>query len=218
MPQVFSKSADVWLRLVLLLAALAIVGGLLVLAGLVRSQIVTREDITPDQPVPFSHKHHVSGLGIDCRYCHAAVEVSASAGYPPTETCMTCHSQLWTDAELLAPVRKSWTERTAIRWQRIHDLPDHAYFDHSIHVQKGVGCVTCHGRVDQMPLLSQATSMRMRFCLDCHEDPAPLLRPREAVFDTGWTPPPDRRALGERLIARYGIDIGNITHCNICHR
>jgi len=188
------------------------------MTGLVRSQAVTRVGIAPDQPVPFSHQHHVAGLGIDCRYCHTAVEESASAGLPPTETCMTCHSQLWTDADLLAPVRESWARRTSLRWRRVHDLPDFAYFDHSIHVQKGVGCVECHGRVDRMPLMRQAESLRMDFCLDCHRDPAPRLRPREEVFNMGWTPPPDRRALGERLIARYGIDADGIMHCNVCHR
>ncbi|WP_404383749.1 cytochrome c3 family protein [Caenispirillum salinarum] len=218
MSRIFRKSADTWLRVIMLFVALALVAGAGLLVAGAASNVTTRENIAPAQPVPFSHKHHVGGLGIDCRYCHTAVEVSASAGLPPTETCMTCHSQLWTDADLLAPVRQSWAKRTPIHWARVHNLPDFAYFDHSIHVSSGVGCVECHGAVDEMPLTRQAENLRMRFCVNCHDDPAPRLRPREAVFDMEWTPPADRRALGETLAQRYGIDTEDLTHCYICHR
>lgn len=219
MPQIFRKAADTWLRVFFLAAGLSVVVGIMVLVGLVTSQVITREEIAPVQPVPFSHEHHAGGLGIDCRYCHASVEVSTSAGLPPTETCMTCHSQLWTEADLLEPVRESWKTRTPIFWQRVHNLPDYAYFDHSIHLSSGVACVQCHGEVESMPLMRQAENMRMRFCIDCHSDPAPRLRPREEIFNLDWTPPEDRRALGEELMARYGVaDPEDLTHCYICHR
>ncbi|HZD51600.1 MAG TPA: cytochrome c3 family protein [Woeseiaceae bacterium] len=218
MPQIFGPAWDTWLRVMLLSAVITAGGALLVLSGLVQSQFITGAEIAPDQPVPFSHKHHVGGLGIDCRYCHAAVEISTSAGLPPTETCMTCHSQLWTDADLLRPVRESWKKRQPIHWQRVHDLPDYTYFDHSIHVRKGVGCDECHGPVDTMPIMRQGNIMRMQFCIACHRDPAPRLRPRSQVFNLRWHPPPDRRALGEALVREYGIDAGRLTHCYICHR
>lgn len=218
MTQLFRRAADTWLRLALLMSVLATAGALLFLSVTVHSDYSTRLDIAPQQPVPFSHEHHVRGLGIDCRYCHTSVEVSTSAGYPPTETCMTCHSQLWTNADMLRPIRRSWAEGTPVRWTRVHDLPDFVYFDHSVHVSAGVGCVACHDRIDRMPLARQGNTMRMSFCLDCHRDPAPRLRPREAVFDMNWHPPADRRALGEQLVAEFGIDQNNLIHCYVCHR
>lgn len=218
MSQTFSRAADTWLRLALLASLLAAIAGILVLTGLVRSQFVTRADIAPQQPVPFSHQHHVAGLGLDCRYCHTSVEVSATAGFPPTETCMTCHSQLWTDADLLRPIRQSWSDGQAVHWRRVHNLPDYAYFDHSVHVSAGVGCAECHGAIDEMPLTRQGNITRMRFCIECHQDPAPRLRPRDQVFNMDWVPPDDHRALGARLVADYGIDAGNLTHCYVCHR
>jgi hypothetical protein len=160
----------------------------------------------------------VGGLGLDCRYCHTAVEVSSSAGIPPTETCMTCHSQLWTQAWALAPVRLSWATGRPLRWQRVHDVADFVYFNHRIHVAKGVGCETCHGPVDEMPLMRQAHSLSMAWCLDCHRDPAPNLRPREHVFDLDWQPPEDREALGAQLIEDYDVRTGHLTHCYVCHR
>ena len=142
--------------------------------------------------MPFSHEHHVRGLGIDCRYCHTSVEKSSFAGIPPTETCMTCHSQIWTDSPMLEPVRTSLRTNTPIRWNRVHDLPDYVYFNHGIHVQKGVGCVSCHGRVDQMPLTWKAEPMTMEWCLSCHRNPEKHLRPREEVFNMDWVPPEDQ--------------------------
>jgi Cytochrome c7 and related cytochrome c len=170
-----------------------------------------------DQPVPFSHQHHVAGLGIDCRFCHTSVEVSARAGLPPTWTCMTCHSQIWTNAELLAPVRKSLADNTPIVWGQVNDLPDYVYFNHSIHVAKGVGCQSCHGEVATMALTYKAKSLTMEFCLDCHRDPGPNLRPESAIYDTQWkraadTPSP------EALAAHYGVPNRPLTECSICHR
>lgn len=170
-----------------------------------------------DQPVPFSHQHHAAGLGIDCRFCHTAVEVGTNAGLPPTYTCMTCHSQIWTNADLLAPVRQSLTEDKPIVWNRVTNLPDYVYFNHSIHVAKGVGCSSCHGPVAEMPLMYKAKTMTMQWCLECHRNPGPNLRPENAIYDTEWqrtadTPSP------ETLLAQYHVGGRNLTDCSICHR
>lgn len=183
-----------------------------------RSDYITGVGIAPRQPVPFSHEHQVGGLGIDCRYCHTSVEVAANAGFPPTHTCMSCHSQIWTGAPMLAPVRESLATDTALRWQRVARVPDFVYFDHHVHVAKGVGCVTCHGRVDKMPLMARAEPFQMTWCLDCHRDPAPNLRPREHVFDMAWTPQGDQGALAERLMAENHVHIAHLTDCYTCHR
>ena len=176
------------------------------------------QNVTRNQPVPFSHEHHVGGLGLDCRYCHTSVEKARFAGLPPTETCMTCHSQIWTNAQMLAPVRASLAENKPIRWQRVHKLPDYVYFDHSIHIAKGVGCTTCHGPIDEMKLTRQAEPLTMKWCLDCHRDPAKNLRPRDAVFDPDWTAAGDREAAGQKLVAAYHIRTDHLTDCSICHR
>lgn len=216
--QLFSRSADLLFRAALLGAALLVVLSTVVALAVPRSDWWTEVGIRPPQPVPFSHEHHVRGLGLDCRYCHGGVETGAVAGLPPTHTCMTCHSQIWTDAPVLAPVRASLAENRPIAWRRVARLPDYVYFRHDVHVAAGVGCVTCHGRVDAMPLTVRAQALTMQFCLDCHRDPAPRLRPHEAVFDMGWTPPPDARAAGERRMAARGIVPDLITHCAVCHR
>jgi len=173
-----------------------------------------------DQPVPFSHKHHVADVGIDCRYCHTGAETSADAGLPPTHTCMTCHSQLWTEAGVLAPVRKSMETGTPIRWNRVAQLPDYVYFDHSIHVARGVGCVECHGRVDEMPLTMRAQPFQMQFCLDCHRNPADRLRPPELetqMTPLGWSEP-RKRTFGEEVMRKHRIDPRVLDNCEVCHR
>jgi hypothetical protein len=170
-----------------------------------------------DQPVPFSHQHHVAGLGIDCRFCHASVEVSADAGMPPTWTCMTCHSQIWTNADLLAPVRDSLANNKPIVWGKVNNLPDYVYFNHSIHIAKGVGCSSCHGPVEQMPLTYKAASLTMQFCLNCHRDPAPQLRPEGAIYNTDWHRSADTPA-PSALAAHYGVPDRKLTECSICHR
>jgi len=177
----------------------------------------SQERFAPEQPIPFSHKHHVSGLGIDCRYCHTKVEQSSNAGMPSTAICMTCHSQVWTNAAMLAPDRQSLADNVPIRWTRVYTLPDYVYFDHSIHIAKGVGCTECHGPIGDMPLTYKATTLYMGWCLSCHRDPAPHLRPKDEVFNPHWrraasTPP------GQTLMAQYHIKTENLSDCGICHR
>jgi cytochrome c7-like protein len=170
-----------------------------------------------EQPVPFSHQHHVAGLGIDCRFCHSAVEVSSNAGLPPTHTCMTCHSQIWTNAAVLASVRDSLANQMPITWHRITDLPDYVYFNHSIHIAKGVGCGSCHGEIETMPLTYKAKTLTMGFCLDCHRDPGPNLRPRSALYDTAWRRGPDTPSPAE-LMTLYHVPDRTLTDCSLCHR
>ena len=177
----------------------------------------TQERFAPDQPVPFSHKHHVSGLGLDCRYCHSKVEISASAGMPSTATCMTCHSQIWTNAAMLAPDRQSLADNTPIRWTRVYTLPDYVFFDHSIHIATGVGCTECHGPIGDMALTWKARTLSMSWCLSCHRDPAPHLRPTDEVFNPHWrrtaaTPPSDA------LMAQHHVHTESLSDCGICHR
>lgn len=190
-----------------------------IFSTLLRSSYATNQGVVLKQPVPFSHDHHVAGLGIDCRYCHTTVEKSSTAGMPPTETCMNCHKQIWTNADMLEPVRASYRDNVPIQWARVHDLPDFVYFNHSVHVAKGIGCVTCHGEVDKMPLMFQQASLQMEWCLDCHRDPAQHVRPREEVFNLHWEPPADPQeaaALQARLTQEY--DVQSLMSCSVCHR
>jgi hypothetical protein len=217
-PQIFSPAADTVARLVLAAIPTLPVAGALLTYALMRSPYVTGQYATPEQPVPFSHEHHVGGLGLDCRYCHTSAEQSRFAGLPPTETCMTCHSQLWTQAPMLAPVRESLAEGRPIRWRRVNSLPGYVYFDHSIHVAKGVGCTTCHGPVDRMPLMRQAAPLTMGWCLACHRDPTPNLRPHEAIYDSRWVPPTDQAEEGKRLAESYHVRSEGLTDCSVCHR
>jgi hypothetical protein len=218
MAQIFRPRANT--IAVVVLASLIVVPILLICFGyaLMRSPYTTQQGLTREQPIPFSHQHHVGGLGIDCRYCHTSVEAARFAGLPPTETCMTCHSQLWTNAPMLAPVRTSLAENRPLRWRRVHTLPSYVYFDHSIHIAKGVGCSSCHGRVDEMPLVRQVEPLTMSWCLDCHRHPDEHVRPRSAVFDMGWVPSARQREEGERLMREYHIDTTKLTDCSICHR
>lgn len=169
------------------------------------------------QPVPFSHKHHVYGLGLDCRYCHTTVEKSAFAGMPPTETCMTCHSQIWRQAPVLAPVRASLATGTRLEWNRVNRTPDFVFFNHSVHVDHGIGCVTCHGQVDQMPLTWKSHTLYMIWCLNCHRHPERYIRPRNEVFNLHWKAK-DQLALGKKLVAEYHVDTSQLTDCSMCHR
>jgi hypothetical protein len=173
---------------------------------------------SPDQPVPFSHQLHAGGLKIDCRYCHSGVEVSASAGVPPTQTCMTCHSQIKTDSAALAPVRESFESGVPVAWNRVHDLADFAYFNHSIHIAKGVGCSTCHGNIAEMAKVEQVQPLTMGWCLQCHRNPEQYLRPPESIYDTTWQPPPNQAEQGAALLTSYNIKVGKLTNCSICHR
>ena len=216
MAQIFHRSANFLSRLSIFGAAF-IVGPLLWLFGIIsRSSYVTDTYVVRDQPIQFSHERHVSGNGLDCRYCHTSVEDSAFAGIPPTRTCMNCHSQIFSTSPFLEPVRASLRTGRPLHWTRVHDLPDFVYFDHSIHVRMGVGCSTCHGRVDRMPLVWQEASLQMEWCLDCHRDPARYVRPRELVFRMDYEPPPNQLELGRRLVQEYGIR--SMTSCSTCHR
>ena len=168
----------------------------------------------PEQPVPYSHALHAGDLGIDCRYCHASVEASQEAMVPPTQTCMGCHAIVKPDSPLLAPVRASWESGEPIEWVRVHKLPEHVYFDHSVHLAAGVGCVSCHGRIDEMEVVGVREPISMGWCLECHRNPEPNLRPRHLITDMDWEPgdPED-----ELLIA----DVSTLSppeHCSGCHR
>lgn len=169
------------------------------------------------QPVLFSHRHHTAELHIDCRYCHASVETSAFAGMPSTNTCLTCHSQIFTDTPMLRPVVTSAARNEPLRWTRVNNLPDHVYFNHAIHVAKGVGCTTCHGEIGDMPLTSAGQPLMMRWCVDCHRDPAPNLRPHEEIFLPTWTPPADQASRGEKLMTEYHVHTSQLTNCSTCH-
>jgi hypothetical protein len=218
MAQLFRPGADVavrWALVALLAFPFVLVASLYVWAG---SPYRTGQDRTIDQAVPFSHQHHVGELGIDCRFCHETVETARFAGLPPTHTCMTCHSQIWTNAAMLAPVRESLVDGKPLVWTRINNLPDYVYFDHSVHIAKGVGCASCHGPVALMPLMRQAAPLTMGWCLDCHRNPGPNLRPRSAIFDTLWKPTGDPVARGRALMAAYHVDTRGLTDCSTCHR
>ena len=219
MSQIFPRSANAIARMGLAGALAFVLCALLVVFTLFRSSWATKQHEIVEQPVQFSHAHHVGGIGIDCRYCHTSVEKSAFAGSPPTETCMNCHSQIWSDAPILEPVRASLRDNVNLTWTRVHDLPDFVYFSHQIHVKQGVGCETCHGAVDQMPLVSQEASLLMEWCLDCHRAPEKYLRPREEVFNMQYEPPADQIALGLKLKAEYNIaGAEHMTSCSVCHR
>jgi hypothetical protein len=189
MAQIFGRGSNALARMILILSGVMAsgLGGALYL--LQSSPWVTRQGLRPEQPVPFSHKHHVQGLGVQCQYCHGTVEGSSYAGIPPTKTCMNCHAQLWTNANLLQPVRASWATGRALVWIKVHDLPDFVYFNHEIHVNKGIGCASCHGRVDQMPLMYAQNSLQMQWCLDCHRNPAKNLRPTSEIYNMAWEKP-----------------------------
>lgn len=219
MSQVFPKSANAWSKA----SIIALVFVLLFLGWLVltlqRSDFVTAANTFVEQPVQFSHQHHAGGIGIECRYCHTSVEVSPSAGIPPTKTCINCHSQIWNTSPYLEPVRASFRDDKPLNWIRIHDLPDFVYFNHSIHVRKGVGCETCHGRVDRMPLMIQKASLQMEWCLDCHRDPSRYVRPRDQITAMGYVPAKAQAELGPELVREYKIaGPEQLTNCSVCHR
>jgi hypothetical protein len=216
MSQIFHHSTNALARasIVVGVIALGVGGGLL--DRLSRSSYVTGQGEERQQPVPFYHAHHVGDVGIDCRYCHGYAETEAYAGIPPTKTCMNCHSQIWSDSPTLEPVRASFRDDKPLVWKKVHDLPDFAYFNHSAHVNKGVGCTTCHGRVDRMAYIWQEHSLQMEWCLECHRAPERFVRPREEVFNPAYEPPPDQLELGRRLVEEYGIQ-ARVT-CSTCHR
>ncbi len=222
MPQIFHRSFNT-------LSRVSIFGAVFILAFLawawgryIRSSYATGAQVAVDQVVPFSHQHHVSGLGIDCRYCHTSVEESKYAGIPSTKVCMNCHSQIWLNSPLLEPVRASYRSGESIPWVRVHNLADFVYFNHSIHIKKGVGCSTCHGPVQEMPLTRQFASLNMEWCLSCHRNPAQYVRPQAEIYNMDWLP--DMLASKYNLTAealghQYHLKSGKqLTDCSICHR
>ena len=222
MAQLFPRGSNAYARISIVVVLVVVGTGLTILLNTNRLHYTTDVQVAKKQPVPFSHKHHVAGVGLDCRYCHTSVEESSFANIPPVETCMTCHSQIWTESPLLEPIRESYRTGNPIEWVRIHDLPDFVYFNHSIHVHKGIGCQTCHGQVDQMPLMWKVNTLNMEWCLECHREPEKYVRPREEVFNMVWKPMDDRghavsqALLGAQLVQDY--DINPSTDCSTCHR
>jgi hypothetical protein len=219
MAQIFSPRANVHSKVIIFSLVVLLCAAGWATSTVFWSPYTTYVDVPLDQPVPFSHKHHVGDDGIDCRYCHASAETSAIAGLPSTRVCMTCHSQIWNDAPLLAPVRQSLTTNVPLKWTRVNDLPDFTYFDHSIHLAKGIGCSTCHGEVDNMPITRRTETLYMKWCLDCHRAPQDYLRPRSELYNQHWRPPPDQAEQGRKLVRNYQIDAtGRLTNCSTCHR
>jgi len=221
MPQIFHPSMNTIARTSIFGFVLIIAGVGLLAASIVRSPYVTEAGVVREQPVPFSHEHHVGDVGIDCRYCHSSVETSAFAGMPSTSTCMNCHAQLWNDAAILQPVRSSFETGEPIEWTRVHDLPDFVYFNHSIHVAKGVACASCHGDVSAMPLMWREATLHMQWCLDCHRDPTPHVVSPARVFDAQ---PMSLAAEVHREDEKAG-DVSQVsqinpagTDCYVCHR
>lgn len=215
MSQIFKPSTNTLARVSMFGALFFLAILAWVMVTLNRSSLATRQGIVLQQPVPFSHDHHVAGLGISCLYCHTTVEESSFAGIPPSATCMNCHKLIWNESPMLEPVRESFRTGRPIEWTRIHDLPDFVYFDHSIHVAKGIGCASCHGRVDQMPLMYQAESLQMEWCLDCHRAPEKHIRPRAEIYNMEWVSA-DQATEGARLIADYKVQ--SKLSCSVCHR
>ena len=230
--QIFHRSTNTISRATIFGAIFVIAMLFWAAAEVQRSPYVTYAGVARPQPAPFSHQHHVGGLGIDCRYCHTSVEVSSFAGIPPTRTCMNCHAQIWTGAPMLEPVRESFSSGKSLIWNRVNDLPDFVYFNHSIHINKGVGCNTCHGPVDRMPLMYNYASLQMEWCLNCHRAPQKNLRPRDQVFNMRYEEPSsakpimldgktytDQIALGRDLATKYKLrTVADITSCSTCHR
>jgi hypothetical protein len=216
MPQIFHPSMNTLSRATIFGALFILALVVWLMGAIVRSPYATSAGVIKEQPVPFSHLHHVADVGIDCRYCHTSVEDSSFAGIPPTQTCMNCHSFVWNEAPMLEPVRASFQSDVPLVWNRVNDLPGYAYFDHSIHVRKGVACVTCHGPVDQMPLMYREASLLMEWCLECHREPERFVGPRELVF----APSIDNADLSQFAdrdwVTQYHIQ--SKTDCSICHR
>jgi hypothetical protein len=216
MAQLFRPSSNTIAKVGIVAVVLLAASTLAIAYMIDRGPWITSVQVAPVQPVEFSHKHHVKDDGIDCRYCHTSVETSSFAGIPPTETCMTCHSQIWSNATVTAPIRESWASGKSIEWTRVHDLPDFVYFNHSIHINKGIGCSTCHGQVNEMPLTYKVNTLNMNWCLNCHRQPERYIRPKSEVFNIDYQYPPDQLDLGKKLVAEYHVH--SLTDCVTCHR
>lgn len=217
MAQIFRPRTNTIVRVSLAMVVFSIGASIGITYAVYWSPWTTRDMIPLKQPVPFSHKHHVYGLGLDCRYCHVDVEKSAFAGVPPTETCMTCHSQIWRQAPMLAPIRNSFANHVRLTWNRVNRTPDFVFFNHSVHVNHGIGCATCHGPLDQMPLTWKSHTLYMKWCLNCHRHPEQFVRPRDEVFNMNWSAT-NQLALGRKLVAEYHIHTRQLSDCSMCHR
>ena len=216
MAQIFHRSTNT-ISKVTIYGAVFILGGLgYVIFAVNQSSYYTDVNVARQQPVPFSHKHHVSDDGIDCRYCHTSVEKSSYAGLPTTHICMSCHSKLWLSSSMLEPVRASYATDKSLAWTRVNSVPDFVYFDHSIHVNKGIGCTTCHGTIAEMPLTWRAQTLYMSWCLDCHRAPEKYVRPKSEVFNPHYAAPSNQIELGQKLVREYKIQ--SLTYCSTCHR
>jgi len=216
MSQLFSRKFSRWFNITILCAVLVLGAGIFCLYFWQFSPLATRVGVPVKQPVTFSHKRHLAGTEVDCRFCHTQVETEASAGMPSTQMCMSCHAEITKDTELMTPVLESFNKKEPIAWVRVHDLPDYAYFHHGIHVQKGIACVTCHGRVDEMEVTAKAETLHMKWCLDCHRNPEIYVRPKEAACEMAWAPEETQEKLGAELVREYGIE--RLTDCSVCHR
>jgi hypothetical protein len=216
MAQLFRPSTNTIAKVSIAVVVLLVFSTLAIAYIVDRGGWITTAQSAPEQPIPFSHKHHVKDDGIDCRYCHTGVETSHFAGLPATETCMSCHSQIWNNASVTQAVRDSWASGKSIEWTRVHDLPDFVYFDHSIHVNKGMGCSTCHGQVDEMPLMYRVNTLYMNWCINCHRNPAAYIRPRSEVFNINYKYPSNQTELGAQLVKEYQAQ--SLTDCVTCHR
>jgi hypothetical protein len=219
LPQIFHKSTNTISKVSIFGAVFFIAALGWVLDEVNRSPYVTTALDPREQPVQFSHAHHVGGIGIDCRYCHTSVETSNFAGIPPTKTCMNCHSQIWLNSEYLEPVRASFRTGQSLEWVRVNDLPDFVYFNHSIHIAKGIGCDTCHGKVNKMPLMWQQNSLQMEWCMNCHRHPERYIREKDEVFNMDYEPKGDQETIGKNLVRKYNVLPPNVlTNCDVCHR
>ncbi|HEX9018103.1 MAG TPA: cytochrome c3 family protein [Anaerolineaceae bacterium] len=219
MPPIFPPRSNTIARasiLAVLVLLVVVTGGLV---WYVHSSTFTQVGVTIPQPVPFPHSFHVGVVGLNCRYCHESVDKSSFAGMPPTETCMSCHSIIKTSSPLLAPVRDSYKTGQPVQWNRVYKVPDYVYFNHEIHVNKGVACETCHGRVDQQATAVRVKYFYMSWCLDCHRDPTQYLRPKDKVYEMGYTPSGDQKTVGAQLVKDYNVmPPSQLTNCSICHR
>jgi Cytochrome c7 and related cytochrome c len=219
MAQVFNRGANSIAKASIVVAIVVAGVAGFVVTRIARSSWITSQYLERPQPVQFSHKHHVGDDGVDCRYCHTSVETSSSAGMPPTQTCMNCHSQIWLESAYLEPVRASYRDNKPIEWERVHDLPDYVYFNHSIHVAKGVGCSSCHGDVSNMAGVYMENTLQMEWCIACHKNPTPNLRPKGEIFNTSYDVGSQDSADQEKMAKDYKVRSRELmTSCSMCHR
>ncbi|NTW97082.1 MAG: cytochrome c3 family protein [Oscillochloris sp.] len=219
MGQIFPRNANLLIRLSIFAGLLLVVELVLILGVYFRSNYFRQINVAVEQPVAFSHQMHNGVLGIDCRYCHVSVDKSYFANIPATETCMTCHSQVKTNSVKVAAVLQSYATGKPIEWIRVHNVPDFVYFNHSIHVNKGIGCSECHGQINTMPVVWQTQPLYMGWCLNCHRNPEKYIRPREDVYDMTYVHPADQLQVGADLVKQYGVaSTDQLTNCSTCHR